>query len=259
MNRTNVTFHKGSLEYFTIDELEKTGNVAALFTTAKNTAWKFGTDGSLENYKRLAEIYGITTDDMCTTFQTHTPNVLVMKKENQGEGVVRMQSARNYDGIVTNEKRFMLCSFEADCVPVYFFDSEKSVISLVHSGWRGTAQEICKNAVECMTRTFGCRSKNITAVIGPCACKNCYEVGSDLIESFEVHFKDSIDRLFIPCGGGKYTLDMALAIETSLVRSGIERDNIFSVDMCTIKNSRLCSFRRTKSKTEHMLTAIMIK
>ncbi|MGN0740383.1 MAG: peptidoglycan editing factor PgeF [Treponema sp.] len=266
MKYTDITFHggtksdTGSIEYYSINELEKTGRVKAIFTSAKNSAWKFGTDGADENFKKLSGILGIPQDSICTTFQTHTSNVLVMKNENRGEGVVRQTSAKDYDGIVTNEKRLLLCSFEADCVPVYFFDPRKNVIAMVHSGWRGTAKEIVRNAVSIMQEKFNSLARDVIAVTGPCACKNCYEVGSDLISEFEVNFKNDIDRLFIPCRQDKekYNLDMISAIELSLLRCGLLSENIFSVNKCTIEAENLCSFRRTKSKVCHILTAIMI-
>lgn len=266
MKYTDITFHSGTdfdtdfIEYYSINELEKKGNVKAIFTSAKNSAWKFGTDGAAENFKKLSRTLGISQERFCTTFQTHTSNVLVMQKENSGEGVVRQTSSKDYDGIVTNENQLLLCSFEADCVPVYFFDPEKKVIAMVHSGWRGTAKEIVRNAVCVMQEKFNSLPHDIIAVTGPCACKNCYEVGSDLIKEFVVNFKNDIDRFFIPCRQqkDKYNLDLISAIEVSLLRCGLLSKNIFSVNKCTIESENLCSFRRTKSKVSHILTAIMI-
>ena len=32
--------------------------------------------------------------------------------------------------------------FFADCIPLYFYDKEKQVIGLAHSGWRGTCKKM---------------------------------------------------------------------------------------------------------------------
>ena len=45
MKYTDITFHSGTdfdtdfIEYYSINELEKKGNVKAIFTSAKNSAW----------------------------------------------------------------------------------------------------------------------------------------------------------------------------------------------------------------------------
>lgn len=257
MNYTDSKFHNLSVNYFSIDALEKTGLVKAFYTTSSISAWKYGNGNWAENYARLGALDEIGTSDMCTTYQTHTSVVRVMKEENIGEGILRPTAIKDYDGIITDRKRLLLCSFEADCVPVYFLDPENKAIGLSHSGWKGTAKLISKETVKAMIQEFNTKPENLIVVIGPCACEKCYEVGPELIDEFCNNF--DIDKIFIPRNNGKFSLDMKAAIEFTLIECGVKKTNIFSVDKCTIESENLCSFRRTKSATDHMLTAIMLK
>lgn len=259
MNVVRSQFCSDKISYFLIDQTLFGDDVKMIFTSVHNSDWKYGNRNWKKNYSELASILKISANDISTTFQTHTNNIRIIKNEHRGEGVDRQTSIKDYDGIITKEKNLLLCSFEADCVPVYFYDKNKKVIAMVHSGWRGTSDLICKNAVSEMKSHFDCNPKDIVAVIGPCACKNCYEVGAELKEKFLVNFKDELDKIFIPKSENKYNLDLPLAIQITLEKSGLLGQNIYSVDKCTIESLSLCSFRRTKSTVDHILTAIIQK
>lgn len=259
MNYTDSIFHDEKIKYFSIDVLDKTNLVHAFYTTNDTVAWKMSNPGYKESYEKLSEVLGVKPESMCTTDQTHTDIVRVVSKKEAGEGVTRALELREYDALVTDEKGLLLCSFEADCVPVYFLDPVKKTCGIVHSGWRGTAKMICKNAVSKFTLNYESDPADLIAVIGPCACKKCYEVGSELIEEFKMLFGSDTGSFFIPRDSEKYLLDLEKAIEITLLKCGLSKEKIFTVSRCTIEDEKLCSFRRTHQKKEHMLTAIMLK
>ena len=58
------------------------------------------------------------------------------------------------DGIITNEKSVIVGAFTADCVPVLLVDEVKCVVGAVHSGWKGTFNDISNNAVEKMIKEY---------------------------------------------------------------------------------------------------------
>lgn len=256
---TNSLFEKKDIELFSIEVLERTNLVTAFYTASSTSAWKYGNQPWQKSYEVLGSQLGITPNDMCTTYQTHTNIIRVIKKENGGEGILVPTQIQDYDGIITNEKNLLLCSFEADCVPVYFLDPVNKAIGLSHSGWKGTAKEISKETISAMNKEYGTNAEDLLVVIGPCACEKCYEVGPDLIQQFTPAFKNHISKIFIPKNTDKYYLDLKKAIEITLTESGVQQSKIYSVDRCTIESENLCSFRRTKSTTDHMLTAIMLK
>ena len=60
----------------------------------------------------------------------------------------------------------------------------------------------------------------------------------------------------------KYLLNLEEAVKITLNKNGVLENNISSAGVCTlhsqIEGYSFCSYRRTKSKMERMLTAIMM-
>ena len=153
---------------------------------------------------------------------------------------------------------------EADCVPVYFYDPVKEVIAMVHSGWKGTVKKISEVTIQKMKSGFGCQSSDMLVAIGPHICRYCYEVGAELLEEFSQSFdKQELKKIFRPKNQEKYLLNLEEAVRLTLLKNGVPAENIFSAGVCTLHSQvegySFCSYRRTKSKTERMLTAIMMK
>lgn len=254
-----------SIKYFTIPEFEKTGKIRSLFTTSCDIAWNYEDEKARDNYVDLGRQLGIALDDMVKSKQTHTDIVKVVSRQNGGDGILRpIDESQPYDGLITNEKNLLLCTVEADCVPVYFYDPVKEVIAMVHSGWKGTVKKISEITIKKMQKEFGCVSENMRVAIGPHICKDCYEVGEDVFEEFRQSFNSQkLQKIFIPKNSGKYLLNLEEAVRMTLEENGVPATNIFSAGVCTLHSQldgfNFCSYRRTKSKIERMLTAIMMK
>ena len=253
-----------TIKYFPIPELDATGKLKTLFTTTSDIAWNYEDTKCQENYLALGKQLGITPQDMVKTKQKHTSKIKIVTHENGGDGILRPLDENDpYDGLVTNEKNLLLCTVEADCVPVYFYDPIKEVIAMVHSGWKGTVQKISEIAIQKMCGTFGCNPANIKIAIGPHICKDCYEVGQDVFDEFAQAFaKDEMEKIFCRKNEEKYLLNLQEAVRLTLLKNGIQEKNIFTTTICTyhtqIEGHSLCSYRRTKSATQRMLTAIMM-
>ncbi len=245
--------------HYPVDVLEDTGLVKAFYTTTRNNAWKYGKDGSRENCDNLAQTLKISPEDMIMLNQTHTDGIRVVTRAEAGEMVTKPITIDGNDGMVTNIKGLLLATVEADCVPIYMLDPINKAIAMIHSGWRGTANQIGVNAVHKMEENYKTNPKDLIVVIGPCICKDCYEVGSDIIGDFEKHFgQNEIDQFFIPRNGEKYSLDLRKAIYISLLRAGVNINNIYDTGLCTYENDELCSWRRDKPIMRSMLTGIML-
>lgn len=256
--------NKKMIRYFSIPDLDKSGRVKTLFTTSCDTAWNFEDEKAQENYSALGRQLGITLENMVKSKQTHTDIVKVVSHKNGGDGILRpLDESQPYDGLITNEKNLLLCTVEADCVPVYFYDPVKEVIAMVHSGWKGTVKKISEVTIKKMKSSFGCRPQDLLVAIGPHICKDCYEVGEDVFEEFSQSFESrDLQKIFVPKNQRKYLLNLEETVRLTLERNGIPGANIFSAGICTLHSQlegfNFCSYRRTKSKTERMLTAIMM-
>ncbi len=252
------------LKYFSIPEFDRTGNVKTLYTNSRDIAWNFEDEKSYENYMALGNQLGISPENMVKTKQMHTADVRIVTRENGGDGVLRpLDENHPYDGLITNEKNFLLCTVEADCVPVYFYDPVNKVIAMVHSGWKGTVKKISECTIKKMNSVFNCEPENILVAIGPHICKDCYEVGEDVFQEFSSSFdKDELAKIFVPKNQEKYLLNLQEAVKLTVIKNGVSEKNFFTTDVCTyhsqIEGYSFCSYRRTKSPTQRMLTAIMM-
>ena len=254
-----------AVKYFSIPEMEKRGGVKTLYTTSSDIAWNYEDEKSLDNYLDLGRQLGISPENMVKTKQTHTDEVKIVSRENGGDGILRpIDEAGAHDGLITKEKNLLLCTVEADCVPVYFYDPVKEVIAMVHSGWKGTVKKITEVTIKKMNSAFGCQAEDMFVTIGPHICKDCYEVGVDLYEEFGRSFgSQDAEKFFTPKNQEKYLLNLEAVVRFTLVQNGVPEANIFSAGVCTLHSQKegfsFCSYRRTKSKSERMLTAIMMK
>lgn len=88
------------------------------------------------------------------------------------------------DGLITDDKKVILCIFTADCMPIFMASRDYSVVAMIHAGWRGLAGGIIESATIKFLKDFGISPQDIIAYIGPHIGQCCYQVGSDLKQTF---------------------------------------------------------------------------
>jgi len=110
---------------------------------------------------------------LATATQVHGSHVLV---HHAGwEGWLRADEA---DGHISMERGTALAVTVADCVPV-FLSHPSGAVSLLHSGWRGTAARIVEHAIDALANR-GVRASELWMHTGPAICGRCYEVSPDV-------------------------------------------------------------------------------
>lgn len=243
----------GKVPYLTFPLLEKTGLVRHLFSTREggvstgiyasmNVSYSRGDNKEAvdENFRRIAEIFGSTPDKMVCSRQTHTTNIRRVTKADCGKGVVRETDYEDVDGLITDEPGIILCTFYADCVPLYFVDTKHRAIGLSHSGWRGTVGRMGELTIKAMREAFNTRAEDVTAAIGPSICQDCYEVGEEVADVFRVSFPDDWKGILKDgVKEGKYQLDLQEANRIVLEDAGVPSGQIAVTDLCTCCNSRV--------------------
>lgn len=247
-----VCQHK-QVVYLTFPLLTETGLVRHLFSTriggisegiysSMNLSYSRGDDKAAvdENFRRIAEIFDSTPEQMVFSKQTHTTNVRLVTKEDCGKGVVRPLDYDNVDGLITDVPGIILCTFYADCVPLYFVDTRNKAIGLAHSGWRGTVNRMGEQVLRKMKEAYGTCPEDVISAIGPSICQDCYEVGEEVADAFKESFPDEWEYL-LKDGAleGKYQLNLQEANRRILINAGICADQIAVTDICTCCNSAL--------------------
>lgn len=214
-----------------------------------------------ENYARIGKAIGFGCENMVLSAQTHTTNIRVVTEEDRGKGFVRPRDYTDVDGMVTNIPGMVLTTFYADCVPLFLVDPVHKAIGLSHSGWRGTVGKIGKHTVEVMEKEYGTRPEELVVAIGPSICKDCYEVGEDVIDAFRKVFDEEIwEELFYRKLNGKYQLDLWRANELIFEEAGLQPEQIVTTDLCTCCNPGLLfSHRASKGRRGNLGAFLMLK
>ena len=204
-----------------------------------------------ENFRRTARFFDVAPDRIVCAQQTHTANVRIVTEADAGKGVTRDRDYTDVDGLITDVPGLVLYTSHADCVPIYFYDPERRVIALAHSGWKGTVARIGQVTIRKMTDIYGCRPEDIYAAIGPSICADCYEVSEDVADAIRTCFNSHTIPRILARGQrpGKYQLDLWRACERILLESGIRQDHLTVTNLCTCENSEsLFSHRATNGK-----------
>lgn len=140
------------------------------------------------------------------------------------------------DAVVSDGSPAVLAVQTADCAAVLIADPETRAVAAVHAGWRGAADGVIRNVVRGLQHA-GVPASRLLAVVGPCICQRCYEVGEDVARKLP-ESADPIRRQ-----RGKYLLDLAGAVEVSLIGAGLTSANIDLLRLCTSCDDRFFSYR----------------
>jgi copper oxidase (laccase) domain-containing protein len=106
---------------------------------------------------------------------------LRLAEQIHGNGVAAVDAGsaakiKEVDGLVTMDPNFVLGIHVADCCAVFLLDPIRRVIGLVHSGKKGTEQNIVGVAIRKLRNEFHSEPKDLIAVLSPCIRPPYYEV-----------------------------------------------------------------------------------
>lgn len=191
-----------------------------------------------ENHRRATATLGIALERLCTSWQVHGAQALVLDQPNWGE-----RPLPQADILLTNQPDVWLSMRFADCVPILLYDPVHRAAGLGHAGWRGTLAGAARAAVVAMSAAFGTRPADLLAGIGPAIGPCCYRVGPEVVEAFTGVFgseaKAWLRRPYPPSpspeaegeGGKELYLDLWEANRAQLVAAGVRQ--IEAAELCT--------------------------
>ena len=238
------------------------GGVSEGHLSSMNLSFSRGDDPERvrENYRRMCDCLGIRPEQLVTTAQTHTTNVLRVGREDCHSSGIGPTKLRDTDGLITDVPGVCLAAFFADCVPLYFVDPVNRAAGLSHSGWKGTVNRMAEVTVRAMQREFGTDPGRLYAALGPSICASCYEVSEDVIDQVRDAFSaEHHSRLFRPNGKpGKYQLDLWEANRQILLEAGVAADHISLPNLCTCCNPDLLFSHRASKGLRGNLGAFLV-
>jgi copper oxidase (laccase) domain-containing protein len=131
------------------------------------------------------------------------------------------------DGLVTNLPGVVLGIYVADCCAVYLVDAEVGSFGLVHSGKKGSEENIVGVAIELMVAAHGAVAERIKVQLSPCIRPPMYEV------------------------------DFAAQIRKGALEAGVREENLGDSGICTASDQgRFYSYRMEKGRTGRMLALL---
>ncbi len=203
----------------------------------------------LRNMGIIKEALGMDGCAFMTPRQVHGDEVVVV--EECGVGYEAVEA----DGVITALRGVATGVLTADCVPVLLYDPVREVTGAVHAGWRGTVRCVCEKAVKKMETVFGSDPGDVIALIGPCIGICCYTVGDEVVERFRTMPRC---EMYIVNRGGRYRVDLQLANLDGLILSGLKKEHIYTVNICTsCRRDLFFSYRGDGDPTGRQISLIM--
>ena len=194
--------------------------------------------------RRLARAAGHPDIPIVRATQVHGASAAVVR-EPPGSGAC--VDAGEKDVLATALCGVALVVQTADCVPILLRSPE--AVAAAHAGWRGSAANAARAAVEALA-DLGAGASRIEAWIGPSIGPCCYEVGGEVAAQFAGDF---VRR---DCAG-KFRLDLKAVNLAQLEAAGVARDRISVHPGCTkCGGERYASFRRDGAAAGRMIAMI---
>ena len=205
-----------------------------------NTSFTVGDDEKCvhENLSRIARAVGYEESDIVCSNQTHSTVCRRVDRADKGVGVSREKFQEPADALMTDDESVLLLVRSADCTPILLWDKENKAVAAIHSGWKGTLENIIGSTVNTFSKQYAVPAENICAAIGPCISKESFEVGED------------VARMFADKGYGEYidrSLEKPHIDLVAICAHQLQSEGITSIDVsgeCTkINNDKYFSHR----------------
>lgn len=212
-----------------------------------------------QNREILCNAVSFSPDHLYVPFQVHGNKSVIIDEDFLSQTTAEQTDILyGVDALITCMPGLCIAVSTADCVPVLLYAPDKKVVAAIHAGWRGTVQNITATTVQTLVNHFGCDPSRILAGIGPSICKDCFEVGEEVIEAFQEITDDirAISHRHIQTG--KPHVDLWQANRLQLLEAGLSDVSIEIAGICTYTSTDFFSARRQGVPSGRMLSGVMI-
>lgn len=218
-------------------------------------------DAVCHNKEIVAELLNMPTENWVGCDQTHEDNIVKVEESHKGNGVYSYDTALSgTDGIYTDREGILLTLCFADCVPLYFFAPDHSIVGIAHAGWKGTVRNIAGKMIN-LLKAEGVNVDSILTAIGPSISAEAYVVDDYIVNKV----KEALplvqqDKYMKEISEGQFELDLKMVNYELLLQAGVKEENILCSSFCTSEEDSLFySHRRDQGKTGRMMSFIGLK
>lgn len=183
--------------------------------------------------------------------QVHGKEIGVLRKDDLQDHLASSETIQlDGDALITDLEGVALVILVADCQPVIMIDPVKRVVANVHSGWRGSVQDIIGSTIRRMGDDFGCRPEDLICGIGPSLGPCCAEF---------IHYKKELPESFWKYGHTAMRFDFWQISRDQMTEAGVRSDHISVSDMCTRCNPHLFFSYRGEKQTGRFAAVVGIE
>lgn len=258
----------GKMPLVIIDEFAATGLVQHGFSTRSGgvstghaASLNFGLrcgdtrEHVLQNFTLFCRAIGVDVQKTVFADQVHGKRVCVAKHQDGGTPLFAPSGIGQADALITNVPGLVLCTFHADCMPLFFLDPVQGAIGMTHSGWMGTLENIAAQTVAAMTTEFGTNPQDLLCGIGPSIGPCCFEVGHDVAQQFEVVYGTGFTA-----HRQKPHLNLWELVRHQLRQAGATDEHIISAGLCTCCHTdTFFSYRGDDRQTGRLIGMISLQ
>lgn len=166
----------------------------------------------------------LAAPEMMFSRQVHGVRVLVLAGPQKGPSKSEGDVAPAGDAMITDLPGKFLVIQVADCQAVMLYDPVRRVVANIHSGWRGSIQNVIGRSIVKMTEIFGTKARDLVAGIGPSLGPCCAEF---------VHYRREIPPDFWSYRLADDHFDFWAISRDQLRDAGVACENIFNGRLCT--------------------------
>jgi len=201
-----------------------------------------------KNRRIISECIG--GKDLVFLKQIHAANVLIFSKNDKSNKINGASGSHLVgDAMITDIPDKYLVVQTADCQSVLMYDPVRRVVANVHSGWRGSINNVIDHTINAMKR-FGCSPNNIIAGIGPSLGPCCSQF---------VNYKNEIPSLFWQYKDRYDHFDFWSISRDQLCNAGVLIENIHISRICSKCNAGLFFSFRGERTTGRFASVIGLK
>jgi YfiH family protein len=204
-----------------------------------NMSFRWGDFSSvLRNRERFLEKYGFLLKKCVTTSLVHGEEVMLVNRNNAGQGMLDSMSAQEADAMMTSDPEISLFMMVADCVATVFFNKKTNVLCLAHLN--GKNPGLIKSVLAKFVKEFNSDTTNITVFMSPCIKKESYIVPDPFQKQLPEwqNFTENLDE-------HKTTIDMVGFLRNEMIKQGINSENISISEVDTYIDKKYFSHRRS--------------
>ncbi len=156
------------------------------------------------------------------------------------------------DAATTTQSGQPVTVMTADCLPVFFTNTQASRVAVAHAGWRGLCDGVLEATAACFSPT-----DELMAWLGPAIGPLAFEVGADVRNAFVAANAAAVDAFTeVSNKPGHFLADIYTLARQRLAAAGINA--VYGGDACTVtQQNDFFSFRRD-GRTGRMASLIWL-